>query len=304
MPPKKKTKRTHSPTPPDDTAALSSANTPLSDSAENPDTDYDLISDPWTDEQETALLKAIIKWKPVGLHKHFRMLAISEYLKSQGYAPSTAEHMRIPGIWKKLRSLYNLEALDERSISLIAIRLKEDSIITDMNEDEDGQSEMYCPFELPYDEYGDMMFERRLAMEESLSPVTSRASRAGGSRRGSTVADTDEPRSSPAPSRGRKSTRSARTSTRGTRSTRLQAELGPGSQGKTSDEGGDSAEDTGANEEDEEEGEEASEANSDEDEGEGEKGGPRSTRAQTSRSRAKDKKPSTSTTTRRTARRR
>lgn len=50
---------------------------------------------------------------------------------------------------------------------------------------------MYCAFELPYDEYGDMMFERRLAMEGSLSPVTSRASRAGGSRRGSTVADTD-----------------------------------------------------------------------------------------------------------------
>lgn len=48
------------------------------------------------------------------MHKHFRMLAIADYLKSQGYAPSTAEHMRIPGIWKKLGTLYNLEALDER----------------------------------------------------------------------------------------------------------------------------------------------------------------------------------------------
>lgn len=64
-------------------------------------------------------------------------------------------------------------------------------MITDVNEDDEGSAEMYCSFELPYDEYGDMMFERRLAMEESLSPVTSRASRAGGSRRGSTVADTD-----------------------------------------------------------------------------------------------------------------
>jgi MRG-binding protein len=42
------------------------------------------------------------------------MLAIADYLKSQGYAPSSAEHMRIPEIWKKLGSLYNLEALDER----------------------------------------------------------------------------------------------------------------------------------------------------------------------------------------------
>lgn len=42
------------------------------------------------------------------------MLAIVDYLTSQGFGPDTAEHMRIPGIWQKLRSLYNLEALDER----------------------------------------------------------------------------------------------------------------------------------------------------------------------------------------------
>lgn len=142
MPPRKKAKRGHSTSPPEDNAPQSSANTPgSSDSAVKPDEPkYDIISDPWTDEQETALLKAIIKWKPVGkllyvtgppgimirelyltilfyslgVHKHFRMLAISEHLKSQGYAPSNADHMRIPGIWKKLASLYNLEALDER----------------------------------------------------------------------------------------------------------------------------------------------------------------------------------------------
>lgn len=48
------------------------------------------------------------------MHKHFRMLAISEYMKSQGYAPANEEHTRIPGIWKKLGTLYNLPALDER----------------------------------------------------------------------------------------------------------------------------------------------------------------------------------------------
>lgn len=41
------------------------------------------------------------------------MIAISEYMKSQGYAPASEEHTRIPGIWKKLDSLYNLSALDE-----------------------------------------------------------------------------------------------------------------------------------------------------------------------------------------------
>ncbi|KAJ5578254.1 uncharacterized protein N7459_007218 [Penicillium hispanicum] len=294
MPPRKKTKRAHSTTPQADTTQ-SSANTPGStDSAGKPHVEYDLLTDPWTDEQETALLKAIIKWKPVGVHKHFRMLAIADYLRSQGYAPSTAEHMRIPGIWKKLRSLYNLEALDER----------EDSVITDANEDDDGVSERYCPFELPYDEYGDMMFERRLAMEGSSSPVTSRQAE---SRRGSTIADTDEPRSSPAPSRGRKSNRGTRQKTRETRSTKLQVEIGNDDQEKASDEDGDSGDDTGGNDEGEEEGDEGTDGARDsdgEEEAEEEKGGSRSTRAQTSRTKQKDKRASTSTGTRRTGRRR
>ncbi|KAJ5729056.1 uncharacterized protein N7483_003564 [Penicillium malachiteum] len=262
------------------------------DSNGKPEADYDILSDPWTDEQETALLKAIIKWKPVGVHKHFRMLAIADFMRSHGYGSATADHLSIPGIWKKLGTLYNLEALDER----------EDSVITDMNEDEDGVSERYCPFELPYDEYGDMMFERRLATEGSSSPVMSRQA---DSRRGSTVADTDEARSSPAPSRGRKSTRGTRQTGRETRSTRLQVEIGTGSQGKVSDVDEESDEDTGGNDEDEEDEEDSDGKDSEgEDEAEDGKGGSRSTRAQTSRSKQKDKKSSAGTSTRRTGRRR
>ena len=67
MPPRKKVKRAHSITPQADTTQ-SSANTPGSlESTGKPDVEYDLLTDPWTDEQETALLKAIIKWKPVGV---------------------------------------------------------------------------------------------------------------------------------------------------------------------------------------------------------------------------------------------
>lgn len=54
------------------------------------------------------------------MHKHFRMIAISENLKAHGYngyqSPDLA-HTRIPGIWNKLGSLYNLEALDIRVCS-------------------------------------------------------------------------------------------------------------------------------------------------------------------------------------------
>lgn len=67
MPPRKRAKRAHSSAPQDETAPQSTANTPASsDSAAKPEPEYDLLTDPWTDEQETALLKAIIKFKPVG----------------------------------------------------------------------------------------------------------------------------------------------------------------------------------------------------------------------------------------------
>ena len=57
-----------------------------------------------------------------------------------------------------------------------------------MDAESSDESE-YWPFQLPEDEYGEMMFDRRLAPRQSDSPET--ASIQPESRRGSTVADTD-----------------------------------------------------------------------------------------------------------------
>ncbi|XRM41165.1 hypothetical protein ABZX51_004454 [Aspergillus tubingensis] len=169
------------------------------------------------------------------------------------------------------------------NIRQILLDKQEDSLITDTAED---SKEFYCPFELPQDEYGELMFERRLAMEGTASPDPSTHA---GSRRGSTVADTDEPRSSPAPSRGRKSGRGGRTSGRGTRSSRLHVEVEPPAKGSgAAEEEGDSGEETGANEDGDEDGSDAAKDDSEVDE-EAEGGSPttRSTRAQTSRTKQK-----------------
>lgn len=62
MPPRKKAKV--SPSQPE--SQTTSANTPASNEGVKPPAAYDPVADPWTDEQETALLKGVIKWKPVG----------------------------------------------------------------------------------------------------------------------------------------------------------------------------------------------------------------------------------------------
>lgn len=174
-----------------------------------------------------------------------------------------------------------------------------------------------------------MMFARRLAVEASLSPTTSGLPE---SRRGSTVADTDgqfrdvsssqeleanatvsaiEPRSSPAPSRGRRTNRTTRTATRGTRSTRLQVEV-EAPKKSPSDRASPAEEDEEMEDaEEEDEGTDAAKEDSEgSEEPEAETGGsekPRSTRTQSSKAKQKEKKSAATgggTATRRTGRRR
>lgn len=59
------------------------------------------------------------------MHKHFRMIALSQYLQSSAHDAEKNKHLQIPGIWKKLGSLYNLEALDERVGDVLEVHLPE-----------------------------------------------------------------------------------------------------------------------------------------------------------------------------------
>lgn len=61
-----------------------------------------------TVEGEIALFRGITQARPVGLHRHFHVLAILQSIKQE-----TGQHVTAEDVWTKLRTLYSLEALEE-----------------------------------------------------------------------------------------------------------------------------------------------------------------------------------------------
>ena len=152
----------------------------------------------WTDEEELALLRCVIKWKPVGrfcscphkfvsllnwlasgMHKNFRMIAIAEALQASGAAEATAPRLKPEHIWEKLGQLYDLETLDERvsqdraTAQVMQSKLDLDSTQEDdhgWSPQEDAIDEPFCDFDLPDAEFDERKFRRRLASEPPSSP--------------------------------------------------------------------------------------------------------------------------------------
>lgn len=90
--------------------------------------------------------------KHTGWHKHFRMLAISEQMRNHGFDPDVLPHTRIPGIWAKLRTFWDLERADEVDNSI--------DYINDENYDR-----RFKDFELPWNQFGDLIMDRMKASE-------------------------------------------------------------------------------------------------------------------------------------------
>lgn len=69
MPPKKKSRLPSrgASTPSTDNVPPAGATPAQVDTVSKVDVENDLLNDPWTDEQQTALLKGVIRWKPVGM---------------------------------------------------------------------------------------------------------------------------------------------------------------------------------------------------------------------------------------------
>lgn len=151
MPPRKKAKASAASTPADAQ--------PKTPQDTGPTADEELLNDAWTEEETTQMFKGMMKWKPTGMHKHFRMLSIHADMRSHGFAADDVAHTRIPGVWAKMRSLYALHTLDER----------EDNFAFADEPDPTDPSEFYSlpDFDLPEEDFGELIWKQRFHSAQS-----------------------------------------------------------------------------------------------------------------------------------------
>lgn len=104
------------------------------------------------------------------------MMQIRQYLIDNRYINPKAEHTSSKGIWLKLRTLYDLESLDEREDARQLSDLSDAESNSDSDEEED-EDDVYSladnkihkqPFSLPEDEYiEDLAWKRRFPSEKA-----------------------------------------------------------------------------------------------------------------------------------------
>ena len=92
------------------------------------------------------------------MHRHFRMIAISEWMYNRGFDPDIFKHTRIPGIWAELATFYDLDA----------INVRDNEMDIDPEKPEYTQFKEFC---LPHEEFYDDMMERVLDTSRDSSPA-------------------------------------------------------------------------------------------------------------------------------------
>lgn len=135
----------------------------------NPLPSVDVPEPPWTYELEIALFKAILSYRPIGLHKSLRLVSILNAVNSTLSATDTP--LTLQDVKSKLESLYNIQGLEEQE--------SEESIAP----------EDFTEFELPFQDVVGIIEDRSRAVEGDGSMPSSpeavmsvRSGRSGGGR--------------------------------------------------------------------------------------------------------------------------
>ncbi|KAK9431291.1 chromatin modification-related protein EAF7-domain-containing protein [Lipomyces doorenjongii] len=161
----------------------------------------DVSPDAWNIEQETALFKAICRYKPVGVNKHFLIMCICQMVNN---ANIQGPYLTMKCIWDKLATLYNLEGLDEledgteesasqspedvpSSPPTMVTRHQKAELEAVLKEGREEDtissvlpSEMREEFCLPWEVYGDLMLEHARANDSQATSPAQLSTTAGG----------------------------------------------------------------------------------------------------------------------------
>ncbi|KAI9472264.1 MAG: chromatin modification-related protein EAF7-domain-containing protein [Benjaminiella poitrasii] len=161
----------------------------------------------WDAGMELALLNAISRCKPVGIHKHFRIISIQKQFNQ--HSPITCS---IEEIWQKLSGFYGMEALDE-------LEEEDEEQEAEEREEQDKRKGNIHEFSLPLEDYEQLISEHRQddqsissVREESSSPIIPPAKRTRTNKRDSSPANsvTDSMTSTPEPDENKTSRRTPR----------------------------------------------------------------------------------------------
>ncbi|KAI9089605.1 chromatin modification-related protein EAF7-domain-containing protein [Phlyctochytrium arcticum] len=138
----------------------------------------------WNAELEVVFFHALARFRPVGVHKHFRMLSAQRFFTRQ-----TGLEISINQLWAHLANYYDLRALDA-----MADEADDDISLEARKKRSAYPFKIMAEFNLPNDEYESIITEHRKA-------VTPPPERGPQTRRGARLASpaTESTRSTPEP---------------------------------------------------------------------------------------------------------
>ncbi|KAJ3159388.1 hypothetical protein HDU86_001706 [Geranomyces michiganensis] len=131
----------------------------------------------WTAEHEIALFDALTKFRPVGVHKHFRMLSVQRHIHH-----ATGTTFTIAQLWSHLLNFYVLEALDAMADET------DDDISFDARRKRSGYPfKVVAEFQLPPEDFDNLIIETRKAVSPGRDSTSEADDDGAGSASGNTA---------------------------------------------------------------------------------------------------------------------